>query len=660
MNTKLLQAVSSEQLKHLYSYVGISLLATAVIAPTMTMALWRETHINFLTAWLLAILSLTAVRYYFLQRFNRAPKRFSETLWLRLFLGETFLSGLLWGLLGTLFSPIVEVYYWFLVLFVLVGLVGMALATLSAFYFAYVLFAVPALLPMAILLLGGVAEYNKLMGVLILLYLGLTIQLSRRSNRDIDKTIHMRFEREAMSFSIERQIEEMAEQHERILETQDSLRRANEFFEVAFDTTHVMYAYLDKDFNYLRVNKAYANRNGVRQEAIVGKHYFDLYPDEVNKKLFEQVRNSGQGLQTEDSAFHHPVLGICYWDWSLQPLLDVDGKVMCLLLAVIDVTVKKQAQQAIEEKETYLQSIMDATSEVILTMDASGKIEVINSAVESMFGYPPEELVGEQIVRLMPESIANRHQQWVDSYMNESGRLLSARMLDTKGMRKDGTIFPVSISVSDNMIANRRIFTAVMRDITEQHNTMEALRIKNNELEYLSSHDSMTGLHNRRTADEILLREWNRAVRMKGAISLLMIDVDHFKKYNDHYGHQSGDTCLHRVATKMKSVLSRPTDELARYGGEEFIAILPDTDSAGALQVAENIRQAVLELEIPNVSVTSEFVTVSIGTGTAWPVNVLNFEKLVSCADQALYQAKAEGRNRVVANEEQLPSSPEA
>ena len=132
-----------------------------------------------------------------------------------------------------------------------------------------------------------------------------------------------------------------------------------------------------------------------------------------------------------------------------------------------------------------------------------------------------------------------------------------------------------------------------MRDITEQKNSMDALTVKNTELQYLSAHDDLTGLHNRRTADEFLQREWNRAVRAKSMITVLMIDVDFFKKYNDRYGHQGGDACLQRIATTMKSALNRPSDIVARYGGEEFIAVLPETDMPGAGAVAEIMRSNV-------------------------------------------------------------------
>lgn len=654
MNTKLLQAVSAEQIKLLYGNAVFSLLASVIIAPAVTLAIWDETQSRVHTTWLLAILLVTGARYYLTQKYKYSEQSFSQGTWLGLFLAGTFLAGVTWGLMGFFILPSMDMNHWFLSLFVLVGLAGGALATLSAYYFAYILFAVPAFLPMIIQLSISDLHDHTLMGWLIVLFLVLTILLSRRSNRFIDRTILTRIEREAMSYSIDQQLKTVAAQHERILETQASLRSVNELFEAAFDTTHVMYAYLDKNFNFLRVNKAYAEREGKPSEYFVGRNHFDLYPDVENKQIFERVRDTGRGEYAEEKAFEHPVLGLIYWDWSLQPLLDGEGRVIGLLLAIIDVTAKMRAQLAMQEKEAYLQSIMDATVEVILTMDSNGRTEMVNPAVENIFGYQVGEVIGKNISMLMPVNIERQHPLWMDAYLENGGFTLSGRRIETEGKRKDGSYFPLEISVSDKTINGKHIFTSIMRDITEQKNSLDALTVKNTELQYLSAHDDLTGLQNRRTADEFLQREWNRAVRAKSMITILMIDVDFFKKYNDRYGHQGGDACLQRVATTMKLVLNRPSDMIARYGGEEFIAILPETDSDGALLVAENIRRAVNDLEIPHEASEKEFVTISIGIGTTRPVKLMNYEKLVRCADKALYQAKARGRNCVVVSGEKI------
>jgi diguanylate cyclase (GGDEF)-like protein len=167
-------------------------------------------------------------------------------------------------------------------------------------------------------------------------------------------------------------------------------------------------------------------------------------------------------------------------------------------------------------------------------------------------------------------------------------------------------------------------------------------------LERLALLDGLTNLSNRRGLERIWQREWARAQRGGLPLSLLLIDVDHFKAYNDHYGHGAGDDCLLRVARELEWSLLRSTDAIGRYGGEEFVAILPDSDATAGLQVAERLRRRVAGLAIPHArSGTARQVTISIGCASCTPAPADQVVSLLEQADQALYQAKARGRNRV-------------
>ena len=168
-------------------------------------------------------------------------------------------------------------------------------------------------------------------------------------------------------------------------------------------------------------------------------------------------------------------------------------------------------------------------------------------------------------------------------------------------------------------------------------------------LEDLSLVDGLTGIGNRRRFDEFLVREWRRSRRARTPLSLVLLDVDYFKAFNDHYGHAAGDDCLREVAATLAMLVRRPGDLCARYGGEEFAAILPHTDLAGARTLAERIREAVLALEIPHEgSAVSPHVTVSIGIAASDPSAAQEPEDLLRDADRRLYEAKTAGRNRVV------------
>lgn len=169
----------------------------------------------------------------------------------------------------------------------------------------------------------------------------------------------------------------------------------------------------------------------------------------------------------------------------------------------------------------------------------------------------------------------------------------------------------------------------------------------NRELERLSTTDSLTGLANRRFFNEFLSREWLREQREKKAFSVIMIDIDHFKKYNDHYGHLKGDVCLQKIAWALQGALCRPGDLLARYGGEEFVAILPHTELQGAVDLAENLHQRVRELHLEHEdSPASPYVTISAGIASVIPNQSLSPAQVMVMADKALYEAKQAGRNR--------------
>lgn len=170
----------------------------------------------------------------------------------------------------------------------------------------------------------------------------------------------------------------------------------------------------------------------------------------------------------------------------------------------------------------------------------------------------------------------------------------------------------------------------------------------NRNLQKLSSYDSLTSIANRRSFDDTLKKEWKSALRSQTPISLIMLDIDFFKFYNDHYGHQGGDECLKKVAKELDSVLHRETDFLARYGGEEFSAVLPNTDLGGAIKVAEEMRQAVKALRIEHAkSKVNDIISVSLGVSSIIPHLGSEPEVLIAAADQALYKAKEDGRDRV-------------
>ncbi|AFY52762.1 diguanylate cyclase (GGDEF) domain-containing protein [Rivularia sp. PCC 7116] len=200
-------------------------------------------------------------------------------------------------------------------------------------------------------------------------------------------------------------------------------------------------------------------------------------------------------------------------------------------------------------------------------------------------------------------------------------------------------------------IKERKLFESALSSSENNYRCIaEKLEIANQQLQELANYDGLTGLVNRRYFDSYLQQEWKHSLRAQTSLSLIMCDVDCFKKYNDTYGHQAGDKCLQKVAHALKETVKRPSDLAARYGGEEFVILLPSTPLEGAITVAKRISSKVESLDIPHIdSDVSNCVTVSLGVASHIPSFNNSPETLIATADKMLYKAKSAGRNTVSA-----------
>lgn len=199
---------------------------------------------------------------------------------------------------------------------------------------------------------------------------------------------------------------------------------------------------------------------------------------------------------------------------------------------------------------------------------------------------------------------------------------------------------------------NWAILRQRVRHLIHQAKLYQRLEATNVQLQKLAALDPLTQLANRRVFDLVLERQWRLMIRHKTFLSIIFVDIDYFKNYNDTYGHQAGDHCLFEVAQAIATQVQRPTDLIARYGGEEIIAILPDTPLSGAKIIAANILKTVRALAIPHrTSKVAPFVTVSLGVASLQPDHQSSPQQFLAIADAALYEAKAQGRNSMVLRE---------
>ncbi|PUA18406.1 diguanylate cyclase [Glaciimonas sp. PCH181] len=293
-------------------------------------------------------------------------------------------------------------------------------------------------------------------------------------------------------------------------------------------------------------------------------------------------------------------------------------------------------------------------------LDPQCKVVVWNIACERLTGIPASEVIGtsdhwrgfysaprpclaDLIVRERAKDVSELYMQYKQhKNITETSKGLYAENWCV--MPQVGNRLYLAIDAGPIYDDGGNLIAVVetLRDMTVQKEAQRALQ-------ELATQDGLTGIANRRTFDAALQTEWDRAVRDGTTLTLLMVDVDHFKDYNDNYGHQAGDECLKRVAKAMATAPLRPGDLVARYGGEEFAVILPDVSVEGAKVVAERIRTSVEQLQISGTQGMDKFVTVSIGAATAKAWTTSSSAALIAAADLSLYQAKHAGRNRVVA-----------
>ena len=222
---------------------------------------------------------------------------------------------------------------------------------------------------------------------------------------------------------------------------------------------------------------------------------------------------------------------------------------------------------------------------------------------------------------------------------------------DYRALRPDGSYVWIRdvVHVVRNADDGVEALVGFMFDISERKRSEEELLRLQAELHDLSFKDGLTGLANRRRFDQLMEREWAEARRNRQPLSLVMIDIDYFKQYNDQYGHLQGDACLKQVADLLASSATRARDAIARFGGEEFALVLPETDAADALKIAGRCRTLLADARIAHAgSGIGAMLTVSIGVGTLIPGHGDEPRALIEAVDRRLYQAKEQGRDRIV------------
>ncbi|MEQ9642539.1 MAG: diguanylate cyclase [Alphaproteobacteria bacterium] len=357
-----------------------------------------------------------------------------------------------------------------------------------------------------------------------------------------------------------------------------------------------------------------------------------LHADDRDK-VMAQLRDPDETIAGEPMDFRVDLPGrpIRWMRMSATPERDAKGTLWSAI--VIDITEEREAK----EREYALAQIVRDIDTPVFQLDPRFNITFVNAAAERMYGHPAADLIGK------PGSVL-RPPERVEHMATFLGRVVKDRVaeaIETDALRKDGTRIPIELHIAPLLGPHGTLagWSSVVYDLSD-HKAQE------DRLERLATTDELTGLANRRAFITVAGREIGRAQRYGQPLSIVVADIDHFKRVNDTHGHAAGDVALRVFAEAMNSCLRQDVDRAARLGGEEFAVLLPATDPGGARAVAERMREAVAAATVAHDSAVFT-MTASFGIA-AWQPGEPGPESMLSRADGALYDAKRAGRNRVM------------
>lgn len=303
--------------------------------------------------------------------------------------------------------------------------------------------------------------------------------------------------------------------------------------------------------------------------------------------------------------------------------------------------------------EITYQRIFESTPDALLVVDQAGRITLANAQAESLFGYSRSELIGQPVEMLVPPRFAARHVDHRARFMKEAHSRPMGAAASLFAQRKDGDELPVDVMLSPMIVEGCPLTLCVVRDITERKAAEDKLRRQTKELqklhaklEELANRDSLTGLLNRRAFYEHAGQMLRTAHRRRENTALLMLDLDHFKRVNDRYGHGEGDHVLKKVAAALLAT-ARENDIVARVGGEEFVVAMLGASEAESIAAAERLRAAIAAMKGLKSPITASIGATSLPPQVSKRDTSKILAELLNQADQALYAAKNSGRNQV-------------
>lgn len=408
------------------------------------------------------------------------------------------------------------------------------------------------------------------------------------------------------------------------------------FMKLLVDVLPGMMGYWTNELRCSFANQSYLDWFGKKPEEMQGIRMQDMMGEALFKKNEPFIRAA---LRGETQHFERTLVkadGSTRHTWA-HYIPDIEGGRVCgFFVLVSDITELKTAEQALRESRRFLSDLIENSGTLIFAKDREGRYRLVNRKFEESTGMGRESVLGQTDTTLYPEAIAAQFRQ-NDLVVMESGRVIESEetLQDSTGLHSFLTVkFPLRDEAGEiNGVCG------MATDITER-------KLIQQEVERLAQTDVLTNLPNRRHLMSLAELEVSRTLRYSGELSVLMMDIDHFKSINDTHGHEAGDAVLSKIGTLCREAL-REVDVVGRIGGEEFAILLPQTDHDQAIVVAERLRQTIADaVTVLHDGALLQF-TVSIGGAVFVGDASINLERLLSQADKCLYEAKRSGRNRV-------------
>lgn len=420
------------------------------------------------------------------------------------------------------------------------------------------------------------------------------------------------------------------------------------FTQVVLDSLPDQIAVLDKEGKIMAVNKAWVNMSiengGDLQKTGIGNNYLSVCPEEVRDGILQVLTGENNNF-----SYEYPCHSMNELRWFLLRVTPFHmNQNNGAVVSHINITDRKLVEIQLERNEQLYRHIAENSTDFISLHTLEGVYTYVSPICFSLLGYEPHEMVGKSTYDFIHEEDLKK----IKCFKDDNDGKGSIQTVTYRIRRKNGSHiwFESKYQSVISIDKSSEEMICISRDVTKNKQKLLELEEEKNLLKKTVNTDTLTGVHNRRFFNRQLKKAHKKYVKNNIPFSLLVIDIDHFKQYNDTYGHKKGDECLIRVAATLERGV-RKNDIVCRIGGEEFCIILPNADKEEAISLAKRLCKKVLALKIPHSnSKASSYVTISIGVSTASMSDGskdIDQEKLFLLADQALYNSKKRGRNQV-------------